>query len=59
MNVNWVYTEKAKDHFVHPRNVLGDEEAFQDDGRGIVGNIKCGDEMMVAIKVDKKNQIIT
>ncbi|MBL7084623.1 MAG: iron-sulfur cluster assembly scaffold protein [Candidatus Omnitrophica bacterium] len=59
MDVNWVYTEKAKDHFMHPRNVLKDEENFQDDGKGIVGNIKCGDEMMVAIKVDKEKQIIT
>ncbi len=56
---SWVYTEKAKDHFMNPRNVLTDEESFQDDGKGVVGNIKCGDEMMIAIKVDKNKQIIT
>ncbi|MGB2705519.1 MAG: iron-sulfur cluster assembly scaffold protein [Candidatus Omnitrophota bacterium] len=59
MQPKWVYTEKAKDHFINPRNVLTDEENYKDDGKGIVGNIKCGDEMMVAIKVDKEKQIIT
>jgi nitrogen fixation protein NifU and related proteins len=55
----WVYTDKAKDHFTNPRNVLKDEEHYADDGKGIVGNIKCGDQMMVAIKVDKEKQTIT
>lgn len=57
--ISWVYTEKAKDHFMNPRNVLTDEEDYQADGKGIVGNIKCGDEMLFAIKVDKKKGIIT
>ena len=55
----WVYTDKVKDHFMHPRNVLEDEESYQYDGKGVVGNIKCGDEMIVMIKVDKKKGIIT
>ena len=54
----WVYSEKVKDHFMHPRNVLTDEAVYNADGRGIVGNIKCGDEMVVAIKVDKKKGTI-
>ncbi len=49
---SWAYTEKVKDHFVNPRNVLKDDN-YADDGRGTVGNIQCGDEMMVAIQVDK------
>lgn len=57
-NKDWVYTDTVKDHFVNPRNVLEDEASFQDDGKGVVGNIKCGDEMKVAIKVDKKNNTI-
>ena len=57
--ISWVYTEKAKDHFMNPRNVLMDEEDYQADGKGIVGNIKCGDEMLFAIKVDKEKGIIT
>ncbi len=59
MRPKWIYTEKAKDHFVNPRNILSDEEHYKDDGKGTVGNIKCGDEMMVAIKVDKEKQVIT
>ena len=51
MEPNWVYTEKVKEHFMHPRNVLKDEEGFKADGEGMVGNIKCGDQMMMLIKV--------
>lgn len=55
----WVYTEKVKEHFMHPRNVLIDETGYQEDGKGVVGNIKCGDQMIVYIKVDKEKGIIT
>jgi nitrogen fixation NifU-like protein len=54
----WLYTDKVKDHFMRPRNLLLDEEKFQADGRGVIGNIKCGDEMVVVIKVDKKTNTI-
>lgn len=57
--VNWVYTDKVLEHFMHPKNILADEEAFQADGRGVTGNIKCGDQMIVAIKVDRDRGIIT
>jgi nitrogen fixation NifU-like protein len=57
--MDWVYSDKAKEHFIKPKNVLLDEAAFKDDGKGIVGNIKCGDQMMVVIKVDKAKGIIT
>ncbi|HOZ49747.1 MAG TPA: iron-sulfur cluster assembly scaffold protein [Candidatus Hydrogenedentes bacterium] len=55
---NWAYTDKVKDHFMHPRNVLLDED-YAEDGKGLVGNIQCGDEMMVAIQVDRKTGTIT
>ena len=55
----WVYSDKLKEHFMHPKNVLQDEDLDVFDGRGVVGNIKCGDEMMMAIKVDKKKNVIT
>jgi nitrogen fixation NifU-like protein len=48
---DWVYTETVKDHFTNPRNILEDENAFKPDGRGIVGNVKCGDQMLMVIKV--------
>jgi len=54
----WVYSEKLKEHFMNPKNVLKDENIAEYDGKGIVGNMKCGDEMMMVIKVDKKNNTI-
>jgi nitrogen fixation NifU-like protein len=56
---NWAYTEKVKEHFMNPRNILMDEKSYQEDGRGVTGNVKCGDEMIVVIKVDKEKGIIT
>jgi nitrogen fixation NifU-like protein len=57
--VNWTYTDKVKEHFMNPKNILMDEESYQEDGKGVAGNVKCGDEMIVVIKVDKKKAIIT
>jgi nitrogen fixation protein NifU and related proteins len=56
---DWLYTEKVRDHFVNPRNVLFDERDYEYDGMGITGNIKCGDQMIVFIQVDKEKKIIT
>lgn len=55
----WAYSEKVRDHFADPRNVLEDEESFGADGRGITGNVKCGDEMLVVIKVDRQSGVVT
>jgi len=55
----WAYTDTVKDHFLNPRNVLEDEAAYEADGRGMVGNVKCGDEMLVAIRIDSDSQVIT
>ncbi len=51
-NFDWMYSEVVKDHFVNPRNILEDEESYAADGTGMVGNIKCGDQMLIAIKVE-------
>ncbi len=56
---SWAYTDAVKDHFMNPKNILKDEDAFQPDGKGLTGNIKCGDEMIVAIKVDPEKEVIT
>lgn len=56
---DWVYTEKVKDHFMNPRNVMTDESNYKADGFGTVGNVKCGDQMSVYIKVDDENETIT
>lgn len=55
----WVYTEKVKDHFMNPRNILKDGDDAGYDGRGLTGNIKCGDQMLVVIKVDPGKMLIT
>lgn len=48
----WLYSDVVKDHFMHPRNVLEvDESTWPSDGRGMVGNIKCGDQMLILIRV--------
>ncbi len=58
-DLNWIYTENVKDHFINPRNVLEDLDSYDHDGYGKTGNVKCGDEMLFVIKVDSEKQIIT
>jgi len=55
----WAYTDVVKEHFMNPKNVLMDEDSYEEDGKGVTGNVKCGDEMIVVIKVDKEKGIIT
>ncbi len=51
----WMYTDKVKDHFFNPRNLLEnaheiDEDTY--DGYGQVGSPACGDMMKLWIKVE-------
>ena len=57
--IEWVYSEKVKEHFTNPKNILEDESAYAEDGKGLVGNVQCGDQMLIVIKIDKEKQIIT
>jgi NifU-like protein len=50
----WDYTEKVRDHYLHPRNV---GEITDPDGFGEVGNITCGDALRLTFKLDKKGKI--
>lgn len=55
---NWNYSDKVKEHFFHPKNVLEiDEAKYNADGIGFVGSPACGDMMKIYIKV-KNNKII-
>jgi len=55
---DWLYTDTVKEHFTHPRNaLLEDESTFDANARGQTGNIKCGDQMLMLLKID--NDIIT
>ncbi len=52
----WFYSEKVKEHFFNPQNILTTAEEAQNykaDGIGIVGSPACGDVMKLCIKVDK------
>jgi nitrogen fixation NifU-like protein len=55
---DWLYSDTVKEHFTNPRNaLLEDESAFDANARGQTGNIKCGDQMLMLLKID--NDIIT
>jgi nitrogen fixation NifU-like protein len=55
---DWLYSDVVKDHFMNPKNVLmEDESQWPCDGRGIVGNIKCGDQMLILLRI--KDDVIT
>ncbi len=47
----WLYSDVVKDHFTNPRNVYDPDEAFEADAEGIVGNVKCGDQMLFMLKI--------
>ncbi|MCW8814708.1 MAG: iron-sulfur cluster assembly scaffold protein, partial [Chlorobium sp.] len=54
----WVYTDTLKEHFMNPKNILQGESTDEFDGVGMEGNLSCGDQMMVVIKVDKETEVI-
>jgi len=55
----WAYSEKLKEHFMSPKNIMQGENTDEFDGVGLEGNLQCGDQMMVVIKVDKESEVIT
>lgn len=50
----WHYSDKVKDHFMHPRNV---GEIENPDAVGEVGNIQCGDALKLMLRIDKNGKI--
>ena len=56
---SWVYSEKVREHFFNPQNLLIDESQYKADGFGTVGSPACGDMMYMWIKVDEKTNKIT
>ncbi len=53
----WFYSDLVKDHFIIPGNVFKPEEKFEADAEGMVGNVKCGDQMLFLLKI--KDDVIT
>jgi NifU-like protein len=51
----WEYTDKVRDHYLHPRNVGEIENA---DGVGEIGNITCGDALRLTFKIDDQGKLI-
>jgi nitrogen fixation NifU-like protein len=50
---DWLYSDTVKDHFTNPRNVLTtDANDFPANGKGQTGNIKCGDQMLMLLKIE-------
>ena len=47
-----MYTQKVIEHFTNPQNMGSMDNP---DGVGIAGNIACGDEMKIYIKVKKSD----
>ncbi len=50
----WDYTDKVKDHFLHPRNV---GEVENPDAIGEVGSLACGDALRLTFKLDENQRI--
>jgi nitrogen fixation NifU-like protein len=55
----WAYTEILKEHFEKPKNIMQGDNPDSFDGVGMEGNLQCGDQMLVAIMVDKEKEVIT
>ena len=51
----WDYTDKVKEHFLHPRNVGVIENP---DGVGEVGSLACGDALKLMFKLDAAGRIV-
>jgi NifU-like protein len=50
----WDYTEKVRDHFLHPRNT---GEIVHPDLEATVGNITCGDALHLMVRLDAAGRI--
>jgi NifU-like protein len=50
----WDYSDKVREHYLHPHNV---GEVQNPDGVGEIGNIKCGDALRLTFKLDENQRI--
>ncbi|MFZ6016657.1 MAG: Fe-S cluster assembly protein NifU [Nitrospirota bacterium] len=52
----WEYTDKVKEHFLHPKNI---GEIENPDAIGEVGSLICGDALKLYLSIDKETGKIT
>jgi NifU-like protein len=50
----WDYSEKVKQHFLHPKNV---GEIESPEAEATVGNITCGDALKLTLRIDQNSVI--
>ena len=57
----WYYSDIVKDHFFHPRNLLLEKPANENefDAHGMVGSPACGDMMEIWMKVCPVGRAVT
>ena len=55
VSIVWEYTDKAKNHFMNPRNV---GEVDDPDGMAEVFSMACGDILRLTFKVDGDQRIV-
>jgi len=50
---DWLYSDIVREHFTNPRNVLMEDAlSFGANAEGRTGNVKCGDQMLMLLKID-------
>lgn len=55
----WIYSEKVKEHFFHPKNLmLTKDPKFKYNALGVYGSPVCGDVMKLWLLIDPKTEKI-
>jgi nitrogen fixation NifU-like protein len=50
---DWIYSDEVKRHFLEPKNwLMGEESEFDFNARGLVGNVVCGDQMLMLLRIE-------
>lgn len=50
---SWLYSDVVKEHFTNPKNIFEPGDGFASNAEGMVGNIKCGDQMQFLLRIER------